>query len=289
MTILSLLIVIGAIQIWGSGAPLHKDEWFLSLLGFLRSKAWLPADWLMFAALIVPLVVLGLALAIVTQVMPALGLLLINVLVLLYSVGRGDFSLAMTQYINAAENQDSSKASYVIQELAQEDGGEGDSTWAELHLNALRVLLYRGFERLFAVFFWFLILGAPGALLYRLSVLYRENLDPEEPGASFASRWLWLIEWPAVRLLGMSWALAGNFVGCFERWKECVFCPRRTSAEVLEHYAQGALNLSAAELTLGGIELQASCSADQIRAVQALLSRSLWLWLCLIAVVSLLY
>ena len=292
MTILSLLLVLGAVQIWGSGAPLHRDGWFYDLLNFLRKQAWLRSDMVLFAALIVPLAGLGITLALVGSVMPVIGVLAINVLVLLYSLGRGDFSHMVNQYIEAAERQDSTQASLVVDDLAFTPSSEEANTWSELHVEALQAIVYRGFERIFSVFFWFLILGAPGALLYRLSVLYRQNIevdaDADVDDTELVNRWLWIIEWPAVRLLGLSWALAGNFVGCYEQWRECLFCALRGSANVLTHYIQGALSLRPQDLLDADEAQNAKASADQIRAVQGLLSRSLWLWLCVIAIVSLL-
>jgi len=288
MTILSLLLVLGAVQIWGSGAPLHRDAWFYSLLESLRKLSTLRDELVLFAALIIPLAGLGIALALAAKVLPVLGVLTINVLVLLYSLGRGDFSRAVNQYIDAAERQDSTQASLLVDELAFEPQPSNTATWSELHLEALQAVVYRGFERLFAVFFWFLVLGAPGALLYRLSVLYRENLEEGAHDQALVNKWLWAMEWPAVRLLGLSWALAGNFVSCYEQWRECLFCALRGSANVLEHYVQGALNLRPEDLLEKDEACHSRASAEQIRAVQSLLSRTLWLWLCVIAIVSLL-
>ena len=288
MTILSLLLVLGAVQIWGSGAPLHRDGWFYSLLNSLRQLSWLRHDLVLFAALMVPLAGLGIALALAAEALSGLGVLAINVLVLLYSLGRGDFSHAVNQYIDAAERQDSTQASMLVDELAVEAQPCDTATWSELHSEALQVIVYRGFERIFAVFFWFSILGAPGALLYRLSVLYRENLEEGDDDRALVNKWLWVMEWPAVRLLGLSWALAGNFVSCYEQWRECLFCALRGSAQVLEHYVQGALNLRSEDLTEGDEARHAMASAEQVRAVQGLLARTLWLWLCVIAIVSLL-
>jgi len=287
MTILSLLLVLGAIQIWGSGAPLHKDAWFHELLAGLRQQSWLRSDLVLFAALMIPLAVLGLLMALVSQTLPILGPLLLNVAVLMYSLGRGDFSQAVGRYIDAANRNDSTQASYVVDELAVESFSSETNDWESLNNEALKAVLYRGFERLFAVFFWFAILGAPGALLYRMSALYREGKAIEEFDSSMSSRWLWLMEWPALRILGVSWALAGNFVGCIDRWKECLFCPDRNSSEVLEHYVQGALSFSESDFQNDDPAAQAKVSAGQVQAVQSLLSRTLWLWLCVIAVVSL--
>ena len=50
-----------------------------------------------------------------------------------------------------------------------------------LHMHARRHLYYRSFERLFAVLFWFVVLGPAGALVYRLAALDQARLRLEAP------------------------------------------------------------------------------------------------------------
>src|SRR5690606_25842352 len=119
---------------------------------------------------------------------------------------RGD-TVAASHWVDAQRNTVAGNAA--VDDVEVDD-------WQKLHSQALDVISYRSFERLFAVLFWFFIVGAVGALLYRLSVLYCERADTENKAAK---RWLWLMEWPAVRALSLSWALVGNFDSCFAMLK----------------------------------------------------------------------
>ena len=104
----------------------------------------------------------------------------------------------------------------------------------------MKVISYRGFERTFAVLFWFVIAGAVGALLYRLSIIYREQTAPESEEANLAEKWLWLIELPAVRLMGLTWAFVGNFDSC--PWRQSLLDTQSSSMTILNNSLRGALS-----------------------------------------------
>ncbi len=288
MLFLSVIIALALVQYWGSGAPLHKDRWFYYLVEKLRQFPLLAdvAGGVLFGAVAIPLVALGVVLALVDNWLFVGAELLVLVPVLLYSFGRENFSAHVDDYLIAWSHRDSARACQVLAEL-QDDESElaRIDNWLELHSHALRVFAYCGFERLFAVLFWFLLLGPGGALLYRTSRLYFQQLDCDSQDRELTQRWLWVLEWPAVRVLGFSWALAGNFVGCFQSWSECLLCRRRSSAEVLYHYLKGALGEEPQAQLAGVPEAE---SAAEVEALQSLLSRTLVVWLALTAIFTLL-
>ncbi len=279
MIFLSILLVLALVQWWGSGAPLQKDGAFYRYLDWLdrqrvnrRPKAHL------LMAVVLPTLVLWLLNAwVVSQVSSILGFL-IAVPVLLYSLGRGDFSAQVGAYLNASERGDSVAAAEHLAQLQETVAEEGDpEDWPELHRQALRAVAYRGFERMFAVIFWFVILGPAGALLYRLSVLYGQA----KPSRA-ATRWLWLLEWPAVRLMGLTWAMAGDFERCFFRCQRDLLNREQTSSALLYDQMLGALGSQDAQPGAANVDL------DMIRASQPLFSRSLLLWVCVLALITLL-
>lgn len=72
--------------------------------------------------------------------------------------------------------------------------------------------LLRANGNLFAVIFWFLIAGVPGALLYRLLVLSKQ-----EPTCAFlADKIVGLLDWVTVRVTLMFYLLVGNFQRGFD-------------------------------------------------------------------------
>jgi len=163
----------------------------------------------------------------------------------LYSLGRGDFIAEVNNYIATATRGDNVMASKIVSDMRgqvvlNDDEDSNVNDWKTLHTQALKVISYRGFERTFAVLFWFFIAGAIGALLYRLSVIYREQTVPNTVEAQLADRWLWLIEWPAVRLMGLTWAFVGNFDSC--PWRESLLDTQSSSIIILNNSLRGALS-----------------------------------------------
>jgi len=306
MTFLSLLLVLIFVQWWGSGAPVQKDGWFLAYRDWLREQpalTWPGARLLL--TVLGPVLALWLLLWLVACWFSSFWLLLIGVLVLLYSLGRGDFTAQVRAYIEASEREDSVSAARILERLqrgsvgeddayastedvAREDSdensdgnlgqaeyrGEGPEDWPELHREALRTIAYRGFERMFAVIFWFFLLGPAGALLYRLGVINRQQDD-----SPLAGRLVWLMEWPVVRLMGLTWSMAGNFDACFLRCQRQLLDVKASSAQLLEEQLSGALSV---------VEGERPVSLDAVRASQSLLSRSLLIWVSLLALVTLL-
>lgn len=218
MIFLSLMAVL-AIVFWSSASlsMVQRDAWFLWLLKRLRS---LPAAASlpllpMLLALLLPLLLVIVAIWAIVHFLSMNVLFFLYVPVLLYSLGRGDFLAEVNHYIATVNRGDNVAASKWVDDFcgraASDISAAPIGDWKGLHTQALSVIGYRGFERTFAVLFWFVIAGAVGALLYRLSVIYREHTAPNTKEAALADKWLWLIEFPAVRLMGLTWAFVGNF------------------------------------------------------------------------------
>ncbi|MDQ2078298.1 regulatory signaling modulator protein AmpE [Marinimicrobium sp. ABcell2] len=302
MTFLSLIVALALVQWWGSGAPLQRDGWFFAWMDRLQGVEALnkvPGAYSLTAILVPCLTLWLLTWGLVAWLSP-IWVFFIAVPVLLYSFGRGDFSAAVKAYLVACKREDSVAASQLLEELrgGVTHGTDADAEdWQTLNQQALAVISYRGFERMFAVLFWFVILGPMGALLYRLSLLYRER-SPDR----FVERWVWLLEWPVVRLMGLTWAMAGNFDTCVSHWKQTALNFTLPSIQVLRGQLLGALGEPAVlgEVDAAGTNVgleeplleipleDPDHSRRLIHASLPLLSRSLLLWVCALALVTLL-
>lgn len=277
MVFLAILIVYGVIQFGDGGRALQRDEWFYRWSQWVETLG-LPGQELRVSVTVLgPVLALALALNIVEGISSWL-LLLCAVPLLLYSLGRSELSSPIHEYVAAYRRNDNVAATEIAVSLGVEV--DDDDGWWALHRGMLQAAGYLGFERLFAVLFWFILLGPVGAVLYRLLALACENQDSTSEMRHTAARALWLMEWPAVRVLGLSFALSGNFVGCFNHWREELLGYRRSTACVLETAIHGALNVNSTDVT------QEDITEKELEALLPLLSRTMILWLCILAIVT---
>jgi AmpE protein len=298
---ISLVVVLLLVQWWGSGKPLHRDNWFFSGWHLLArgGSRWQASVWPCVLAVAIPVAAVLVVAMTVTLVLSESWLIFLSVPVLLYSLGRGDFAGALHEYTDAAHAGDLVKAISVLdaQNLDPDlRGARNNDNWIALNREALRVFAYRGLERMFAVVFWFMVAGAPGALAYRLWVLlWAHLLEVNDARAATMTRALTIIEWPAARLLGVSWALMGHFDFCMARWRHLWLSLSTLTPVFLVSVLRGAMGESGVCDTTAGPQdsasqarIEPSYSLRLVEAAPRMFSRALLLWVFVAAVVTLL-
>jgi AmpE protein len=301
MKLLSILIVFALFQYWGSGGPIQRDLWFNSIIKKLLALAPIKkmAVWLLpLLVVILPAVLLQLVLLGIEGRAFGIAEMVITCAILLYSVGRNKFNQLIKTYLRSWNN-DELQGAYVnakefscLMPLSEEQVEAGNL--AELHKHAFTAVVYQGFERWFVVIFWFLLLGPSGALAYRLSFLYsRHPLTSEASIAKQFQRLMHCVEWLPAQLLGLSFALAGNFGSCFALWRKRMTTTSDSVCEMLMHYSLAALGVNE-KLACQGECLDAdraksiSDGNQQIVSLQELLHRCVVLWVIALSVFILL-
>jgi AmpE protein len=316
MIFLSLIVALGIIYWFGSIRFLHRDNWFHLLVARVQQIPGVASNPVasMALSLFIPFFLLAIIVVLIVKLFGYEFLFVINVPILLYCIGRSDFVAEVQAYIDIVQRGDTVAASRWVDEMRgnvdQDPESVDVSDWRGLHTEALKVIAYRGFEQTFAVLFWFFIAGALGALLYRLSVLYREISETDSAQTQLASRWLWLLELPSVRLMGVTWALVGNFDTTPLR--ENVLDMEKSSMDVLSACLRGALgaqvetsivqptadtetplsedsadvieDLTGAVITT---QIEPAYSFALVKSSMPLYTRSLLFWVCAIAFATL--
>jgi len=85
---------------------------------------------------------------------------------------------------------------------------------------ALEEALLASHRHVFGVLFWFVLLPGPsGAVLYRLSAALRRRWRGLGVFGGFAARALQVLDWPAVRLTAASFAVVGDFEDAIYCWR----------------------------------------------------------------------
>ena len=139
-------------------------------------------------------------------------------------------------------------------------------------------LVLMAHERLFAVVFWFVLLGPTGAVLYHSLTVYQEyskRYNSELLGWESAIHWTHHVAgWIPARLTALFFGLVGNFETGFHCWRKMALDP---------HVDSESLVLACAETSLKD---QGSEEHDPSMLAFTLVERASFVWLIVLAVIS---
>jgi adenosylcobinamide-phosphate synthase len=172
---------------------------------------------------------------------------------------------------------------------------------AEIAKAAIETGLLRAHRQVFGVIFWFILLPGPaGALLYRLGLELEQRWgsrgeDEFGPFGRFARKAFHVLDWLPARLSAIGFAIAGDFEDAVSAW--------RTQAQSWRDPAQGIVLASGAGalgVRLGGplplgpavdfrpeIGEGDSPDAEHLQSATSLLWRALIVWLALLLIMTL--
>ncbi|AZF40950.1 Membrane protein [Pseudomonas sp. R1-43-08] len=210
---MSFLVLVLAVWIEKFSAlrqRLQRDGGWLRELAKLESSPRIGTrPWLILLVLVVlPVALLGLLLLVLEPVAYGLLALPVHVLVVIYSLGRGDLLAALGPFRDAWRRGDLQAAEHV----AERDLTLGADNGEQLLERVQGYLLWQAYQSFFAVIFWYFLLGPVAALAYRLLALASEH-SRNPLVAERATQLRHAFDWLPVRLLAASFALVGNFVG----------------------------------------------------------------------------
>ena len=277
MKFIAIITAVLLLQTWGSGAPVQHDDWFRRWK--LRVSRWGLPDAVKLALLILlPVLLAQYILDSVEPILFGLGWLALAVIILLYSFGRGDFHALMARYRGQAGSGDFEGAFLAARSEFDLEGPQGDPASAsEAHALIQRALLYEGYQRWFAVLFYFVVLGPAGALAYRLLQLSARDFTPD-----LVRRCLFLADWVPARLLAAAFCLAGHFVSSRDSLVAALGNPFATAQDLLYEVGFAALDDVPLAAAADGQEA-GQHAAIQNRELAGLLSRSAVGWILLLS------
>ncbi|QQZ42933.1 regulatory signaling modulator protein AmpE [Pseudomonas sp. SK3(2021)] len=186
----------------------HDEPWLHQLFRQEASPRLAKRPWWVLALLVLlPAVVLGLLLLVLEPLAYGLLALPVHLLVVIYSLGRGDLLGELGSFRDAWRREDLQAAAHVAKRDLDicADSGEQLLERVQGHL------LWQAYQSFFAVIFWYFLLGPVAALSYRLLALAAEH-SKNPAVAERAGQLRHAFDWLPVRLLAASFALVGNFV-----------------------------------------------------------------------------
>jgi adenosylcobinamide-phosphate synthase len=161
---------------------------------------------------------------------------------------------------------------------------------------AIEEALVASHRHVFGVLFWFMLLPGPsGAILYRLSLYLRRRWRGAGAFGRFAERAYRVLEWPAVRLTAASFAVVGDFEDAVYCWRTQARDWSDPDAGVVLAAGAGALGvrLGMPLTAIQGVEVRPELGLGEhadsptLDSVVGLVWRALVLWVFVVLVLTL--
>jgi cobalamin biosynthesis protein CobD/CbiB len=209
-------------------------------------------------AVLLPVLLVGLAYGLLYSLSPILGLLL-NIGVLYLTMGFRQFSHHYTEIQLALNLGDLERARQLLGEWqGRSTSGLNSEDIARLSIEGALGASHR---HVFAVLLWFIILPGPcGALLYRLALIVRDrwqaaNAAQHNDFSAFPHQVFGMIDWLPLRATASAFAIVGDFEDAAYCWRtQSAQWPDRDLGVVLAAGA-GALGVQLGRPVAEGVEV----------------------------------
>lgn len=209
---MSFLVLLLAVWIEKFSALRHRVQrdggWTRELNKLEHSPRLASRPWMVLTIMVLlPVALLGLLLLVLEPVAYGLLALPVHLLVVIYSLGRGDLLGGLGPFRDAWRREDLQAAAHVAKRDLDICADSGEQLLEQVQGH----LLWQAYQSFFAVIFWYFVLGPVAALAYRLLALAEEH--GQTPAlVERAAQLRHAFDWVPVRLLAASLALVGNFV-----------------------------------------------------------------------------
>lgn len=230
MKLLALLIGLIVERLATQLFHLRRLRWLDSLFdyGFRQCRrfpnwpAWIPVA-IMAVLLVLPVFVVVISL---DDALFGFPYLILAIIVLFFSLGPKDIGEDVDEYCRAIEADDEERIRNMAKALIERDPPA--DALERIRLVEASVCVQAN-NRLFAVIFWFVLLGPLGAWAYRVTDLIRRravfnltrdsgDVVTQETAAATQMLHGWLA-WIPARLTAIGYAMAGSFEGALNAWR----------------------------------------------------------------------
>lgn len=301
MNFLVILICLTINYVWLKDIDRFSDSWFFKFQSQMEkltasSAQKLTNGWWLPLLLIycVPMLTVWAMLLFTSDIFFGVGVMLVHILVLLIAFDRTQPGKLANDFLELWNRGDPSACiGYLENEMATDtvdlasDDNEGLAKFFGMQMT------YRCFEKMFVVFFWYMATGPLGIVFTYVTYQLRDSKVENVPvtAKQFNRVLVRVLEWIPLRLLALSFSLAGNFVKSFGRLKEIMWDLSLDAnyAELLYEFAGLALFESNQHPVSGGdtgMPGERARIASSIEALQALLERSQLIWLSVLALIT---
>lgn len=284
LTLIAVVLALVVGHIVPGLMALRRYGWFvfwLSLLGklFHGQTIWQGRFGALFA-IGLPVIIVAVVQYFLAGLWYGLPGFIFALIVLLYTWGPRDLDLDVDKVVDATDLESRREAATAL----FPEGGEPTLEGPSLVEAVFRCALWRWF----GVLFWFLLLGAAGALLYRLTTLSAQGEARKtipEMQSQAASLFTSILNWPVAQLMTFGMALAANFDTVISAWREWYKQGgARLDIGFLGAAARASVDSELAEEDAYAVDGPAQAPALlELRDAMSLVWRILLLWLALLS------
>jgi membrane protein required for beta-lactamase induction len=221
MTLTIILICLIAERFLLEHSHLRSNNWFTRYCQWHQQQN-LP-EWMqqgiigLLLLLILPLLAVAALQQLFSDSLLGIPGLLFSIGVLLYTLGPQDLERQISQYAEAAEDDDG-EASMIAREIIEDEPPASEPARSQAVSEAA---LQQANRRVIAVLFWFVLLGPLGAMMYRLAVwLPQSNQAAQDIDFKLNSQQLvFILDWLPARITAFCYAIAGSFEDALVGWR----------------------------------------------------------------------
>jgi AmpE protein len=215
MTFITILIAL-IIERFFHWSQLRHWQWFSRYQYMMNIKIGNQSRYLLLAACVLPPVFI---VAIITRLLSGwfyhIPEIIFGLVILIYCIGPSNLWVQIYSCLNALNKEDPHAA---LEQIKTAFGIDYIDQPQALHKALTRTIFVAANQRIFAVIFWFAVLGPWGAVLYRLLNLCATNgiFGMSETAMQGQA----ILDWLPARLFAFIFALVGDFMAVFNCWKK---------------------------------------------------------------------
>ncbi len=203
--------------------------------------------------------------------------------VLIYCLGSRNFDKMVEPFIESWEQGDYNAAAYNALVFENPEAHDKTDT-TTLPEKVVKTLIIGSNEKMFAILFWFMLLGPVGAFAYRCCLIMRDYNNHECATSDHCNllidKLVFYIDWIPSRITAISFAIAGSFVESFEAWLHIPHSSNNSNHNILLAAGLGSLKMDAS------VDKE-NYGAEEVRDARDLITRTTYVWLAVIAILTL--
>ncbi len=190
----------------------RRFDWLLLPIRSLRSRfpgfSWLPMVLVLLVGILVPV----LATWLMTAMFGAVGWIALALIAFVYTLGPRDLDRDVRTLQGRATAEDAGLVRETAEAMQLDLDNGAEAAAASVFHGAL--------SRWFGILFWFVVLGIPGAVLYRLNRMALQMRELESAEVEWLARMRIVLDWPVQGLMMVGVGLCGDLDRVWRAWQE---------------------------------------------------------------------